>query len=64
MDGNVLVLTECELCLKNRALQKCVVAGKEMWLCRDCILKVFKKLFPDDPVAKFYIATENENDRK
>jgi len=52
MAEEVLVLTECELCLKNRAERKCIIGGKEKWLCRDCIRKVLKKFFPDDPLTQ------------
>ena len=54
MRTDVLVLTYCELCKRNRAVQKCIVAGTEIWLCHECIKKIFLKFFPNDPAALFY----------
>lgn len=51
---DLLILTPCELCRKNRAFQKCLVAGEEMWLCRDCIGLILKKFFPDDPITRTF----------
>lgn len=51
---NLLILTPCELCRKKRAFQKCLVAGEEMWLCRDCIRLILEKFFPDDPITEAF----------
>jgi len=57
-------MTKCELCRKNRAFQKCLVAGEEMWLCRDCIRLIFKKFFPEDPITKTVYADERDSERE